>query len=299
MKNLKDLKLLIKVSETLNLSDAANEMNLSPAAVSMAIKRLEDELGVNLLVRSTRNVRLSGSGEIFIDYSKRALELLEEGIDKITAKNSKIKKKIRITMPSDLGRSVLLSFLDTYQNENKQIQFEIFFTDEIVDFYQTRVDLAIRCGLLPDSGLIALPIMPGNRRILCASPEYLRSIGEVTHPNELNKFSCLSYYIKGKAQQNWSFSKGEEKITVTINPEFISNDGCVVKEWARQGRGIAYKSHLDVVDDLKKGTLVQILPDWSGEEAPINLITAEKLGNEFGRSFRDHLQMEIGGYLNN
>jgi DNA-binding transcriptional LysR family regulator len=118
--------------------------------------------------------------------------------------------------------------------------------------------------------------MPNNRRILCAAPHYLHTHGTPKTPQELKNHNCLCFMLSDRPHNKWSFSRDSENVTVYVKGSVQCDDGEIVHRLARMGEGIAYKSQLDVAEDLRNGTLVQFCSEWLGESAPLYLACAHR-----------------------
>ncbi|TDN47501.1 LysR family transcriptional regulator [Azoarcus indigens] len=276
MKALQDLLLFIRTAELGSLSAAARLLDLTPAAASAALKRLEAELDVVLLVRSTRSMRLTAEGEIYLEHCRQALQLLDDGRDAIASGRALIRGTLRLSMPSDVGRNLLLPWLDEFLGHYPGIELQLQISDRLADVYRQPVDLAVRYGDPPDSSLVALPLAPANRRVLCASPAYLERHGVPATPQALSGHNCLCYMLSDYVHDRWRFHRGKEELLVTVRGNRVADDGDTVRRWAVAGYGLAYKSRLDVVQDLRAGRLIELCPEWKGEAAPLNLICPDR-----------------------
>jgi len=276
MKALSDLQLFIGTVEAGSLSAAARKLDLSPAAASAALQRLEAELGAPLLVRSTRRQRITPQGELFLDSARQAVELLDAAGQQIRCGQVVAAGSLQVSMPSDLGRNVLLPWLAEFMAAHPRINLRLQVSDRLADGYGQPVDIAIRYGVPPDSSLVALPLVPDARRVLVASPEYVRRHGGVSHPEELAGRNCLCYVLGEQVHQRWRFWREGHPFDVDVRGDRQVDDGEVVRRWALAGLGIAYKSQLDVQADLQEGRLVTLCPGWQGEVSPLNLMCADR-----------------------
>lgn len=276
MRALSDLQLFIATVEAGSLSAAARKLGLTPAAASAALHRLEAELGAPLLVRSTRRQRITPQGELFLESARQAIDLLESAGEQIRCGQVVASGNLQVSMPSDLGRNVLLPWLSEFMAAHPRISLRLQVSDRLADVYGQPVDLAIRYGIPPDSDQVALPLAPDTRRVLVASPAYLQRHGEVSHPDELAQRNCLCYVLGEQVHQRWRFWREGRPFDVEVRGDRQADDGEVVRRWAVAGLGIAYKSRLDVQADLLAGRLVILCPDWEGESSPLNLLCADR-----------------------
>ncbi|MBT9494067.1 MAG: LysR family transcriptional regulator [Paucibacter sp.] len=273
MKALQDLDIFVRTVDNGSLSATARALDLSPAATSAALKRLEAELGVQLFVRSTRSLRLTQQGEWFLAQCRPALLALQQAGQQVAAGEQALSGVLKLAAPSDLGRNVLLPWLNDFQQLHPQVDIRLQLSDRIANVYSEPVDAAFRYGKPPDSGLVALPLAPTNRRVLCASPDYLARRGVPATPQQLTAHDCLCYMLGDEVHDSWRFSfAGAPAISVRVKSFNVSNDGDVVRRWALLGKGIAYKAGLDVADDLLQGRLIAFCSDWTTDAVPLFLV---------------------------
>ena len=202
-------------------------------------------------------------------------------------------------MPSDLGRNLLLPWLDSFQQQHPALSLHLRISDRLVDLYRQPVDVALRYGEPQDSSLVARALVPENRRVLCASPAYFARHGQPLHPDELKQHNCLRMILGQTLHDRWQFKRDDEAHHVAVSGNRISDDGELVRRWALAGHGLAYKSRLDIWDDLKTGRLIPALTDYKGEATPLYLVTAHRqllspAVNALGAWLQSHLQ----NYLN-
>ena len=210
---------------------------MTPAAASIAVKRLEQQLGARLLVRSTRSLRLTEEGARYLDSARLALGALAEGEQAIREKHQGLSGVLQISAPSDFGRNLLLGWLDEFRQQHPHIQLQLLINDRQADLFREPVDVALRFGPLADSSLVALPILPQHRRLICASPDYLRRHGSPQTPADLALHSILVYQPSGKRQVEWRLWRGEELVEVPLNGSYFTDDGEIARRWALAGHG--------------------------------------------------------------
>ncbi|QLG89967.1 LysR family transcriptional regulator [Chitinibacter bivalviorum] len=276
MKILRELEIFIRTAETGSLSEAARQLDLTPAATSAAIKRLEAELSTALFARSTRSLRLTPAGQLFLAHCQPGVQMIMNACESLRLGEDTLRGVLQISLPSDLGRNIVLPWLDEFQVRYPQVTLRVSISDRLADIYREQVDLALRYGSLPDSNMVAMPIAPDNRRVLCASPAYLAQHGTPQHLNELSKHNCLCFMLGDYVYDRWRFDWQGQEVSIQVSGDRVSPDGDAVRRWAVAGRGIAYKSTLDVIEDLAAGRLVRLCPDWLGEAAPLNLLCADR-----------------------
>ncbi|NGZ88424.1 LysR family transcriptional regulator [Duganella aceris] len=276
MLRIDDLTVFVRTADRGSLSAAARELEISPALASAAVKRLENELGLRLFARTTRSLRLTEEGELYLRHAREALRLLKEGHDALIQGQETLGGTLKISMPSDLGRNMLVGWLDQFQAQYPKVSLQLSVSDSVSDMYRQPIDIAIRYGVQEDSGLIALPLAPDNRRVLVASPDYIKQHGKPAMLDELSRHNCLRFMLDDVIHDRWSFYPAADAdagaVTVDVDGNRSADDADVVRRWAVAGLGIAYKSRLDLRDDIRAGRLVILLPDLLGEPTPLTML---------------------------
>ncbi|BFO55204.1 MULTISPECIES: LysR family transcriptional regulator [Comamonadaceae] len=298
MIRLEDVRIFVSAADHGSLSAAARQLDLTPAVASVGLKRLETELGTRLLARSTRSLRLTPDGERYLQYARNVLEQVEAGRNAVAQGRRMIGGAVSLSVPSDLGRNVLLQWLDEFQARYPSVSLQIRIGDQITDMIRAPVSVAIRYSVSEDSSLVALPLAPDNRRVLCAAPGYFLRHGRPAAPADLARHNCLRFALSDALHDRWTFFGGGGPEVVAVQGDRSSDDGELVRRWAVAGLGVAYKSRLDVLDDLRAGRLEAALPEFEGERAPLHLVCAHRaMLSPTVNALRDFLVQRIGGYL--
>jgi DNA-binding transcriptional LysR family regulator len=273
MLRLDDLTVFVHTADLGSLSAAARILAISPAMASASLKRLEAELQLRLFARTTRSLRLTDEGAHYLRHAREALRLLREGHDTLMQGKETLSGTLKISLSSDVGRNVLLPWLDKFQAQYPGISYQLSVSDRLADMARQPVDLAIRYGKLEDSSLVAMPITADNRRVLVASPDYVRQHGRLNALDDLRRHNCLRFALDEVIYDRWTFAPqhGEAPL-VQVSGNRCTDDSDLVRRWAVAGLGIAYKSRLDVTADLKAGRLQVLLPEIAGEEVPLHLV---------------------------
>jgi len=267
MTRLQDIDIFVRTADSGSLSATARTLDLSPATASAALKRLEADLGVALFVRSTRSLRLTQEGQLFLEHCRPALATLHEVRHLLTDGSApQFRGTLRLAAASDFGRNLLLPWLEAFQVEHPGIDLRLQLSDRMANVYSEPVDAAFRYGKPRDSSLVALPLVADHRRVLCASPAYIEAHGAPLTPAALADHDCLCFMLGEDVNDRWNFwdLQGRE-LKVRVRARHIANDGDIVRRWAVLGRGIAYKSYFDVADDLAAGRLLPLCADWGTE----------------------------------
>lgn len=272
MIRLEDLQLFVRTAALGSFSNAAREADLLPGQVSAAIQRLEKELDIRLFARSTRSLRLTAEGEQYLPYADEVLSTLREGRDRLHGEQKALQGTLKIAAPSDLGRNVLLPMLTAFREAHPKLVLRLSVSDQVTDVFRDPVDIAIRYGVNEGATYVALPLAEHNRRVLVASPEYLQRHGRPAALDDLLMHQCLPFVLGGRVYDRWTFPAAGMRRQITVKGVLLCDDAEIARRWAIDGRGVAYKSWIDVCDDVEQGRLELLLPDQPGEPVPLNLI---------------------------
>ncbi|MGC3964073.1 MAG: LysR family transcriptional regulator [Rhodocyclaceae bacterium] len=271
MDRINDIRVFLDAATLGSFSAAGRRHGLSPAAASACIQRIEAALGARLFERSTRRLRLTHAGLIYRDYCQQALDLMEEGAQAVQAGQQQVAGAVRISAPSDLGRNLLLRMLTDFRAENPGVRFSLHLSDSTAHLIDDDIDIAIRFGRLPDSAMVARPLAE-NCRIVCAAPELVARLGCPEHPDDLTALPCLVLTTANGPMHEWRYREHGLARSVRLSRYQQSNDGEIIRKWALFGEGFAYKSQLDVADDLREGRLVTVLDAFFVEPAPLSVL---------------------------
>lgn len=276
--NIADLRVLVETARGGSLTAAARVLEVTPAAASAMLKRLEAQLGARLFERSTRAMRLTDQGQTLLDYAERALELLEEGAAQALSESGALRGTVRLAAPSDLGRSLLPPWLDGFMQQHPGVHVALSVGDRVQDVRRDAVDLALRYGSeQPDSQLVMRALYSAER-VACAAPAYLQRHAPPQHPQDLAQHNCITLHVGGRRELRWRFEGAPVlglapgPIEVAVDGDRSADDGAIVRDWALAGVGIAYKSALDIRAQLRAGTLVRLLPDWRGQRYTLHAV---------------------------
>lgn len=272
MDNLEAIRLFVEAADLGGLSTAGRKLGLSPAAASARLMKLEASLSTRLFERTTRQLRLTDEGRLYLQHCRQALQALDDARAALSAEKKEIRGKIRISATSDFGRHVLNPWLDEFTARYPQVVPALLLSDTLSHLIADDVDLLVRFGVPPDSSLIARPLA-ANRRVLCAAPGYLQRKGVPQHPDQLADFDHIVTGQSGWSSE-WRLHRGEETALFKVPLEAAreTNDGALARQWAIDGHGIVLKSIWDVSADLAAGRLSRVMPEWQTAEAPVHAL---------------------------
>lgn len=270
MGELEAIRVFLAIAERESFAGAARQLGLTPASVTRTIAALEDRLGVQLLVRTTRQVSLTSAGAV---YAARVAPL-SEGLARATEETREAQGitsgRIRISAPMSLGLRVLPAVLSQFATLYPQTHVALSLSDSFVDIFEEDYDLAIRISGPPGDKSTIWRKVCKVPRVLVAAPDYLAATGTPQGPDDLADLACLSYRADAR-EEVWELSRGGSRRTHKAGGAFSANNGDVLARLVLNGEGVALLPRFIVEDDLAAGRLVEILPDWSAPEIWLTL----------------------------
>lgn len=261
MDRIEDIRLFLRVLDLGSISAAARTLDVSAAVASQRLKRLEEALGVRLLQRSTRQLKVTPEGEALAERGRPLIEDLEALAGDLRRSAEEVSGTLRVTLPAAFGRQYISPFMPEFLVRHPRLKLSLDMRDAMVDLVAEGFDLGLRIGTLDDSSLIARRLSD-NRRVLCASPAYLARRGAPQTPGELEQHDCLLMVGAKGPRDRWTLTAPDGgEITVRVRGPLESNMGEVIRDAALAGLGISLFSTWHVCDDLKAGRLEPVLPD--------------------------------------
>ena len=260
MNDYKLLRTFLLAAEKRNFAQVARELDMTPAAVTRAIAALEEDLGVQLFVRTTRQVSLTTDGAIFAAQIQPAVQALDNARKDVMNTHKADHGRLRISAPTWFGQQVLPPILSAFKESYPKISFEISLADGLVNIIDDDYDLAIRISAAPSDKFTIWRKISVVRRILVAAPG--SRFSDMKHPNELMPGDCLAYSGDSK-RETWTLSDGNGSATISAGRAFSANSGEVLASMAADGTGVAMLPKFHVAEHLRTGRLVHVLQNWS------------------------------------
>ena len=264
---MEELEVFVAVVEAGGFSAAAKRLETTPAAVSRRIKGLEQRLGVRLLQRTTRKIRLTEAGELYFREVRAMLadlRAVEQRLDEVTGQAT---GELRIAAPMSFGQRRLAPLLPRFALAHPKLSISLILEDRETDIVGEGFDLALRIAYPSDSSFVSRPVTT-IPRYLVASPDYVARRGKPDSPEDLLQHDCLHYSVISEREE-WSFGGKDREESILVNGSFCANNGDVLAEAAIQGLGITLLPDFIIEDALAEGRLVRVLEDW--ERAPLTL----------------------------
>ncbi|RCW25744.1 LysR family transcriptional regulator [Vibrio parahaemolyticus] len=216
MRNTDDYIIFYHLIEQGSFSAAARHMSLTKSVVSKRIAKLEQELGVQLLYRTTRTLTLTEAGRAFFTHAKAVYQAVATAEESIVGLGKNLSGNIKVSVPTISGELILPQVINEFNQKYPDINIDMDLDNRFVDIVNERFDLAIRTGVLPDSSLIARKLVDANW-IVCASPQYLAKHGIPKQPQALDKHNCLVYSYQETGAREWAFKDGDEVYQITVD----------------------------------------------------------------------------------
>ena len=262
-----EMLIFVHCVEDGSFSAAARALDMTPSAISKQIRRLEDRLGARLFNRTTRRISLTEVGRDYYDRCSHIMREIEEAEEAVSSLQDKVRGTLRVTGTAAFSRREVIPRLGRFLESNPELNMEFELTDRRVDLVDEGIDAAIMLQeQVEDPSLVARKIAV-NRRIIVASPEYLRRHGEPRTPEELLQHNCLTLYNVARFN-DWEFEHedGSPRV-IHVNGNFHSNTASALFEAAVAGLGLARLSTWLVAPYIRSGELVQILPEYTQESS--------------------------------
>lgn len=267
MQDLSAIAAFVRVVEAHSFAAAARQMDLSASGVSRAVSRLEASLGVRLLARTTRSLRITEEGRAFYERCRRILSDLDQATESIGEAREHPRGRLRVAAAMSVGRALVLPHLAEFHERYPDIRLEMVLGDRRLDMVEEGIDCALRVGEQADSSMVARRI--GQfRTLLCAAPGYLQKYGQPRSLDELGAHRCIGYVRPAQGVMPWEFWTAEGRTSVAIDPMLSLNDAESVIQAGVQGLGLIQTGYAVAAIYLKYGKLVPVLEEFetSGPE---------------------------------
>ncbi|MEY9885111.1 LysR family transcriptional regulator [Bradyrhizobium sp. USDA 329] len=265
-----EMQVFLRVVEAGNYSEAARRLLMTPSTVSKLVGRIEERLGVRLFERSTRRLALTAEGRM---YHEKSLALVAEldGIERgISRGATTAGGTIRVNTTISFGILGLEPLLPAFWKAHPEIVIDISLSDEVVDLYLDRTDVAFRVGPLQDSAMVARRIGVVKRRIV-ASPDYIARMGEPKKVEDLSRHKCLGFNFRRSAPV-WPLKESGRIVDRMVNGPLVANNAQTLKRMAIAGVGIARLADYHIRDDIAAGRLIEVLNGTVGDDEQIHAL---------------------------
>ncbi len=271
MSLLENIRSYVRVVELGGLSAAGQHLRLSPAVISHRLQQLEEQLGVRLLNRTTRQVQVTQQGEVFYQGCLEVLAALERAETAVSEAGASPKGTLRVTAPLGLARRWLAPLISEFRAQYPHVEVRLRLSDHLLDLVKEGVDVAVRVAVLRDSSFVMHKVAD-CRRVLCAAPAYLQRHGLPRLPDELFRHNCLLLRFPGSQQFAWTLQSQDGPVKLAVSGRLDADDGDVLTGWALAGEGIVLKPVFEIAGELRSGALVPVLEDFPPEPATLAVL---------------------------
>jgi DNA-binding transcriptional LysR family regulator len=285
MDRIEEMTVFVAVAELGGFAAAARKLNRSAATVTRAVAALEAQVGTELFVRTTRFVRLTDSGERYLQDCRRILRELDEAEAHAAGAHLAPQGTLVVAAPIVFGQRLLLPLLVEFLQQHPAVSARALLVDRPVQLSEEGIDCAFRMGELPDSALVATPL--GHiRRIVCASPGYLAAHGQPRHPRDVVDHALVVSAADGRSDR-WRFVEGDQEIEVEIEPRLVVSTNDAAIGAAQAGWGLTRVMSYQVSAELQRGELQRLLQAYEARPMPVWLVNAE--GRRAGAKLRSFM----------
>jgi DNA-binding transcriptional LysR family regulator len=294
MDKLESLRAFVKVVQHGGLSAAARDLRLSRSAVSKYLMDLETELGVQLLVRTTRSARPTENGLAYYERVTAILADIDEADAAVSSLQAEPRGILRVNAPMSFGTLYLGRAIADFMDKYPELKLQLVLSDELIDPVREGFDVTLRIADLPSSSLIARKISPAPR-VICAAPSYLQRRGTPLHPNDLREHDCLTYGHLATGNQ-WKLTGPDGDHWIQIPWTLCTNNAEVLRDASVKGRGLALLPTFIAGEDLQTGALTTVLKEYKAPEISVYAIYPQtKHLSVKIRVFIDFLAERFGG----
>ena len=261
----------VRTVERGSFAAAAAGRELSSSMVGNHVRFLEKRLGALLLNRTTRQQSLTEFGRTYYDQCRRILRDIDDAERSADLAKATPRGLLRVTAPMSLGTTVMPAIIAVYLREHPEVQLDLVLQDQRLDMLTHELDVAIRVGMLPDSGLIVRALSP-LRLVACASPSYLAAHGHPRTPADLESHNCLDFTNAGEPRV-WRFSGRGSELAIQASGSLRVNNGQALRAAALAHVGVILQPEILVADDIAAGRLIHLLADHAAPSLPLSLLT--------------------------
>jgi len=273
MDRLEAMRIFVAVAEAESFSGAARRLRLSAPAVTRAVAGLEERLGVRLLHRTTRIVRVTEAGERFLRDAARVLADVDEAELSASRIQHGLRGPLAITAPALFGRLHVAPVLLDFLGRHPDVTGRALFVDRVVDLVDEGIDVAVRIARLADSALSAVRV-GAVRRVVCASPEYLRRSAALRSPRDLAKHDGIGF-VPSMGEPDWAFRVKSSRVSAPPRTRLLVNGAEAAVEAAVAGFGVVRALSYQVAAHVRDGSLVIVLSAFEPPELPVHVVHAQ------------------------
>jgi DNA-binding transcriptional LysR family regulator len=259
---LKQIEAFVAAVDAGSLARAAVVASVTPAMIGRRIDALERRLGARLLHRSTRRLALTEEGAVYLEYCRKLLADLSHADSLIHEGRQTATGQLSVSAPAAFGRKHVALHGPSFVARHPEVRVSFNLNDQVVDLVQLGFDMGVRIGGAIDPAFVAIKLA-ANRRVVCASPAYLKRHGTPRTLVDLARHNCLAFNLQGGQQGGWHFRDGNKPITVRVAGDLECNDTELLHRWTLEGLGLSWRSTWEIAGELARGELVTVLDAYA------------------------------------
>lgn len=265
------LRSFVLVAEKGGFAPAAAVEGVTPVIMGRRLSALEDRLGVRLMHRSTRGLRLTEAGSAFLERCRETLRDFDDLEQSIAASRRAVAGPLVVSAPAGFGRRHVAVHAPAFLDAHPGVQLTLHLTDATGDLARDRIDVAVRIGPVTDPGAVVARLYR-NERVVCGAPAYFARHGVPLTPEDLLQHNCLTLAASGGQQRGWLFRRGNDTAALRVRGNLSCSDGELLTRWMIDGLGVGWRSTWEVGAALARGQLVGVLDGYAIGEYPIQAL---------------------------
>lgn len=256
------LSVFLAVADERSFTRAAKRLNVSTSGVSQAIRKLEEQIGVRLLTRTTRSVSPTDAGELLLAHLRPALSDIRNVLTTLSGLQSTPAGRVRLLCPRVAARTVVGPKLGKFVRNYPGVELEITTDDARVDLVSAGFDAGIQFGEYIAHDMVAVRVSPDIRPAIVGAPAYFDARPKPTSPRDVLQHQCIRFRHRGESVYRWELDKGDESLAIAVTGALLLDDVDLVVQAALDGAGLAWVGEDRVAEHLASGALVRVLEDW-------------------------------------
>jgi DNA-binding transcriptional LysR family regulator len=257
------LSAFLTVAEERSFTRAAKQLNISTSGLSHAIRRLEEQIGVRRLTRTTRSVSPTDAGEQLLAHLRPALADIRGTLTTLSGLQTKPVGRVRLLCPRLAAKTVLAPKLGQFARHYPEVVLEVTTDDSRVDLVAAGFDAAIHFGEYIAQDMVAVRVSPDIQHAIVAAPSYFESHPRPTSPRDLLNHRCINFRHRGESIYKWELDKGDESVAIAVSGSLVLDDEDLVMQAALDGAGLALVADNRATPHLADGALIRVMEDWT------------------------------------
>jgi DNA-binding transcriptional LysR family regulator len=262
MDRFKEIEAFVQVMEHGSMAAAALAAGVTPVMMGRRLDALEQRLGTQLVIRTTRRLSLTDQGASYLDECRQLLARWDEAERAVSARHQRASGHLIVSAPAAFGRLHVAPHASSFLKANPEVQLSFNLTDRVVDLVREGYDMGIRIGGQIDPNFVAIKLA-SNQRVVCGTPAYFRKRGKPRTLEDLRQHNCLAFNLQGGQQRGWYFLKDGKTVTVRVEGNLDCNDGELLHRWVSEGLGLGWRSTWEIQGQLQNGELVTVLDEFA------------------------------------